>query len=322
MNKAVIEFDEKALTTFSVSDQALKELIEEGKEIDPHVNYDQAKDFLKTCTSLRGALEDERKQKKSGILAAGRAIDAEAKRIREVIEGVESPIKSKKKEIDDEAARIEAERVLEIDKRMLQITLDPGRVHQMTRPQVEHALTALKEITVTHDDFQERYHEAEDQYAKTGSMLKTRLRQIEEAEQREAELKAERERLAEQRKEMEAEQEKRDAEERERRKAQAEKDRKLQEEREEIERQKRELEKEKREAAERQEAEAKAEAERERIAELAPDREKLERLAKDLKNFKLPRVKSDAAQTVILSTRTVLDAGADAITAAIGESFQ
>lgn len=68
---------------------------------------ERAKKDRRECVTLRTTLEATRSQLKSGLLEQGRLIDGEAKRIRESIEAVESPIDE---QIKKEETRKEAER--------------------------------------------------------------------------------------------------------------------------------------------------------------------------------------------------------------------
>jgi len=334
MSTDIVKINTTELTRFPAeySDEALKALIKEGSTIDAYVDYDEAKIFISKCTKLRTGLEAERKDKKAAILAAGRTLDGEAKRIREVIEGVENPIKDKKTEIDTAQARAEAERVRKIELAIGTIIVSPVAASEMPLEEVRAQLTLFEKFEVDPEFYAEFYHHAVECRDTSISVLSSALAHREAEEKRKAEQEAEAERLAKERAEFEAE--KREQEEKDRARRQAEEmarakedakraaeQKEIDDARAKLEAEKREVERREREQADKERAEAEAEAAAKRAEELAPDRAKLEKLAKDIRAMSLPKMKSNEANKIISACRQRLDDMAEYVESQVGEYF-
>lgn len=103
---AVIEAD------FSATESAINELQKtygtEVPDASTKDGYDRCKQIIGECKSLRSSLEYARKVMKQPHLDAGRQIDAEAKRITEILKRIELPFSDAKSVVDDENKVIKA----------------------------------------------------------------------------------------------------------------------------------------------------------------------------------------------------------------------
>ena len=97
------------LIKYSVTDSALEEL-KAKHEIVEVKEYKDLVAGIAECRELRVDIEKHRKLIKKDSLEYGRKIDAEAKRITSSIELVEQPMKDAKAIVDDEKARVKAEK--------------------------------------------------------------------------------------------------------------------------------------------------------------------------------------------------------------------
>ncbi len=97
------------LIKYSVTDSALEEL-KSKHEIVEAKDYKGLTAGIAECRELRVDIEKHRILIKKDSLEYGRKIDAEAKRITASIELVEQPMKDAKAVIDDEKARVKAEK--------------------------------------------------------------------------------------------------------------------------------------------------------------------------------------------------------------------
>ena len=271
---------------YSVSDAAIDKLRERytGLTIANTADYERVRVGIGELRDIRVQVEKTRVELKADALAYGRKVDAEAKRITSLLLEIEEPLKLEKQKIDDEKARVRREK------------------EEAEQRRIEEELRIKREA-----------EEAE------AARIKAEQEAIERAERDRiaAEQKAEAERLAKERAALEAE---RAAAEAERLKAQAiideqnrlERERieaeqaKLREERERLQREeferkaKERAEREAREKLEREAAEKQARdeaeaEERERLAALAPDREKLTAFAEVIATIAPPVVKSSEA---------------------------
>ncbi len=73
-------------------------------------NYDKAKLIVGMCRKSRGDIERARKAANEDALAWQRAVNSRARELIEPIEGIEEPFKAGIKAIDDEKARLKAEK--------------------------------------------------------------------------------------------------------------------------------------------------------------------------------------------------------------------
>ena len=166
------------LTNFGVTDEALRKLVKKYEKFpDPAAGPDEYQAVVaavKDIRDLRGDVERTRKEKKANIVRDGKLIDGEANRIKDILFGIENPMKDAKTAVDDEAERIEQERVAAIQKRIAAITLtyvDYG----LTIGSIEHMLKAI-ESTVIDETFDEFYHDAEQAKQKSLSLFAQTLK--------------------------------------------------------------------------------------------------------------------------------------------------
>lgn len=71
--------------------------------------YEKVSKAIRFIVSKRTAVEDKRKELKADSLAYGRAVDARAKEITELISPIETHLKAQKQQVDDEIAIVEAQ---------------------------------------------------------------------------------------------------------------------------------------------------------------------------------------------------------------------
>jgi hypothetical protein len=145
---------------YNITDAALADLAEKHKDVDARQDYELAKAALKECTSLRTSLEARRKELKKDALEYGRKVDGEAKRILAKILKVEEPIKKTKEEVDNEAARREAERVASVEAEYNLIAEYTSFLYGKTTAAIASAIEGLKNHALHEDLLQERYHDA------------------------------------------------------------------------------------------------------------------------------------------------------------------
>lgn len=293
-----------------------------GKEyaaltFDTPANYEQGRRAIAVLRETRVAIEAKRKDLKAESLEYGRRVDSVASELTDLILEFEEPLKAKKKAVDDEKARIKAEKEAE-EKRLLEEQVRAEREAEEARLKAERE---AEEARVRAEREAEQAKLAAERAALEAERAELqRLRDEAEAARREAEeaARVERDRIAAEQERVEAarraEQDRIAAEQRA---AQA----KLDEERRafEAERERMRLEEEQRQARIRAEEDAKAQAERDRIAAeearvaeaerqaalarrleaLRPDREKLCAYAQALHAVPVPGVTSDEACAAI-----------------------
>ena len=120
-----IEFE---IQKFNVADATIAELKEKFKDleisgIDDKKGMKAVNEAIGIVRTLRTGVEAKRKDLKNFYLATGKGIDAEAKRITELLVDVENPLKEKKQAIDDEIKRIEEEKA-ELEQKRLDERVD------------------------------------------------------------------------------------------------------------------------------------------------------------------------------------------------------
>ena len=309
------------LTNFGVTDEALRELVKKYEKFpDPAAGPDEYQAVVaavKEIRELRGDVERIRREKKANIIRDGKLIDGEANRIKDILFGIENPMKDAKTAVDDEAERIEQERVAAIQKRIAAITLtyvDYG----LTIGSIEHMLKAI-ESTVIDETFDEFYHDAEQAKQKSLSLLAQTLKSkrdevaVKQAldDQRFAQ-ELEQIRLAAERDDREAEQKLADE-------ARVQEDNRLRGAAERIAAERKQLDQEKEATAAAVQAKQDAEAEEKRLADLEPDKKKLKALAKDLSRYSFPSVKSEAAEQILMRVIVKLGLIADDINRVVGD---
>jgi hypothetical protein len=113
-NEIATSFDQlikRELTKFDVVVPAVAELSKEFlplkiASIDDVEGYSEVSKALRFIVSKRTAVEDKRKELKADSLAYGRAVDARAKEITEMLSPIEMHLKSEKDRIDEEKEAI------------------------------------------------------------------------------------------------------------------------------------------------------------------------------------------------------------------------
>lgn len=105
---------EYEIQKFNVADARIQELKEQFKDlkiegIEDKKGIKAVSEAISIVRSLRTSVEAKRKDLKNFYLNTGKGIDAEAKRITELLLEVENPLKDKKQAIDDEIQRIKDE---------------------------------------------------------------------------------------------------------------------------------------------------------------------------------------------------------------------
>lgn len=80
------------------------------QSIDDQNGYEEVAKALRFVVSKRTAIEQKRKELKADSLAFGRAVDARAKEITEMLAPVEEHLKAEKQKIDDQKAEIERQK--------------------------------------------------------------------------------------------------------------------------------------------------------------------------------------------------------------------
>ena len=300
---------------YSITDSAIAELKQN------YTGLTIAKDGLKAVhdarivvKSKRVEVEKTRKSLKAESLEYGRMVDAEAKRITTELESVESPLEAE--ELAEER-RLQA--IKDEEKRLADLKLN-NRIHGLAQYGAAHDVSLLMTMPDEKYDALLADHKKAWEKAEADKLELARL-QKEEQERKAAEEKRlkeaemerqlkESERISAERKELEARKE-------EQRKAQEKQEEINRKEREAIAKQKAEfeekqrkaqeaerIEKAKKEAAERAIKEDAARKERElkaaeRLAKLAPDKQKIETLVVAIREIKLPACKSEEAKRII-----------------------
>jgi hypothetical protein len=93
--------------TYPTNDEVIAKLRTECADLTPDTpkGYEEVRVAIGNLRTLRVSVEDRRKELKAGALDYGRKVDAEAKRLTEAIEAIETPLRDKKQAVDDEKAR-------------------------------------------------------------------------------------------------------------------------------------------------------------------------------------------------------------------------
>lgn len=300
----------KHVIEYNITDAALAELAEKHKDVDAAKDYDTAKLAAKECQQLRKGLEDKRVELKADALAYGRAVDGEANRIKAAIVKVEDPIKEGIKAIDDAEKIKEQARVEEIESQLAVLRAYGQDTDGRTLAELQDWQDKLNEYEITEEEFQEFREQAVGAKAESESRLRIAISRRQAAEEEAAKLEEQRKAQAEQQEKLDAQQAEIEAGQQKLReeqqaadaKAKAEQDAKDAERQAELDAQQAEIdaaqaERDEKEKQEREKAEAEAAAAR--ALELAPDKEKLERLANIIEATELPAVASQQAEDVI-----------------------
>lgn len=143
----------RGLTFGSDTEAGLKALADELKGVvvdcTTKEGLKQANAYKRQCSSLRTALEKQRKELKAPLLAAGKMIDGEAKRITAAIKEIEDPIAQ---QIAAEKARLEAakiDRVAEAQAVIDRIAAIVGNAAMGTQSDIEQAIDEVDSIDTT-----------------------------------------------------------------------------------------------------------------------------------------------------------------------------
>lgn len=314
MTTAIIEIPE---IKYSLADEAIDALRAEYMpleiaSIDDKNGFNAVHDARMDVRDRRVAIENERKKLKEGVLAAGRAIDGEAKRLTDLLAPIEAHLKSEEtryqKWLDDRKREAQLAAQAKLQQRLDAIAAlggmrHPAVVEILTDEEFEATLADLRREKAEREEAERKAAEErkaeEERIAAERAELERQRREQEErlAEQRRIEeerlakereaLEAERRKQAKEQAKLEAER-KRLAEEEAERQRQAEIQRR---EAEAAERAKREAEeRQQREQQERERKAAEEKAARELAERLRPDREKLLAVADAVEQIKMPIV--------------------------------
>lgn len=319
------------IINLGVTDDVLRALVEKHKDIaDPAAGpeeYLAVVAAIKECRDLRGEVEAKRKEAKADIVRRGKLIDGESNRIKNIIFGVENPMKDAKQAVDDAEAEAEAKRIGAINERIRALTVD-GVMFDESIQSIETRLDAIK-ATPIDKSFDEFYHDADAAKQKSLSILTQALKSAQDREAEAKRLNKQKEEQAAEQKRLDAEREAREAEQRAADDARLEELAGLQAAKAKLEEGRKALEQDKEDARLEQEAQENLAAEKKEIEEqqaadaklreeLAPDKKKLEGLAVALINYPLPKVKSSAANIVLVRVIARLEATAEEIRDDIG----
>lgn len=299
MTAALAIFDDpEAPVTYSVTEVQLAAEAARCASLtfDSPSAYEEGRLAIAGLRGTRTAIEERRVSLKAGILARGRKIDAVAKDLTARIEAIEEPLRTAKKLVDDEAARVKAEK--EAAKR--------AEVEAKVRAEQEAAAALRREEQAKEDERLAAIAEAQAVEANRLAMERKKIEDARKAEEKR--VAAEREKLAA---DARAQQKRLDDE-------KAEQDAKLAAERARLEARSRELDAAKeaadraefqRKAMEAAEIEARARVERERVAteaekikreaDAARERERVEALKPDAE-----KVMAFAARIAVLANIT------------------
>jgi hypothetical protein len=314
----VIQIDQLP-AAYDVTDAAIAELRQkyEGMTANDSKEYKAVTKAIGEVRTLRVSVEKKRKDLKAGALEYGRAVDAEARRIREQLEDIEDPLKATKQEVDDEKARAKAEkeeaeraRVQGLHEKVQAIKACWFGASDRSSLEVLGLIADLEKREITEEEFAEFADDAKAAKAEAVERLQAARKYAQEREDSAAamarmaeEQKALQAELEEQQAELEAEQakveEERQAIEQEKLKAQIEAEAK--------ERFEKALKKEEEQKAA-EEAAAKAEAER--LEAMKPDVEKLISYSENVIGTAigaLPEVEDGTLKDLVVGVRQMLE---------------
>lgn len=320
----------KHVIEYNITDAALTELAERHKDVDAHKDYDTAKLAAKECQQLRKGLEEKRVELKKDALEYGRAVDGEANRIKAAIAKVEDPIKEQITEIDNAEKIKEEQRLATLEAQLAVLRAYGTETDGKTLAELQVWQEDLAAVEITEEIFQEVREQAIGAKAESESRLRIAIGHKQAAEEEAAKLEQQAKEQAEQQEKLDAQQAEIEEGQRKLREAQEAADTKAREEQEakDAERQKEldekqaEIDKQnaEREEQEKQEREkAEAEAAEARELQLAPDKEKLERLANIIEATELPAVASQQAEDVLTYVKSEVKAIAGNIRHYAGE---
>jgi hypothetical protein len=270
------------------------------------LSFDTGKDYaagvqaIAHCRRTRVQIEERRKYLKADSLAYGRAVDRAAKELTALVESIEEPLKLKKGVVDDAKERAKRE-AAEAERRAMEEQLRAEREAEEARLRAERQAEEERLRVERERLAAERAELAEQRRKEDEARAVEAERLMAERRAQDAAIRAERAKLDEERKALEAERVR--AEAAERAKAQAERDRVAAEQ------------------ARLAELERQAEHAR-KLAELAPDLDKLRAFAASIRALPYPSCTSATAAVQLMSAVGRLARAADGLEAfcAQGES--
>jgi chromosome segregation ATPase len=283
------------IVEYNVSDAAIEQLRERlsGLTINKPSDYEVVRCGIAEIRDLRGRVEKMRVELKAGALEYGRKVDSEAKRITAMLLEIEEPLKLEKQKVDDEKARVKREKE-DAERAKIEAELAAKRA-------AEEAEAARLKAERDAAEKAERERIAAAQAAENARLESERRKLAaaqaiidEQNRAAAAKLEAERKVIEAERLRMEREEFERQA------KARAE-----QEARDRL----------AREAEAKREAEVRAAEERKRLAQMAPDKEKLSVLRSAINDLAQPAVISPEARECLADVNDLLNAAVERIDA-------
>lgn len=263
------------IVEYSVSDAAIEQLRARytGLTIQSTADYERVRVGIGEVRDIRVQVEKTRVELKADALAYGRKVDTEAKRITTLLLEIEEPLKIEKAKVDDEKARVKREKE-EAERAAIATELKAKLDAEEAAQKAERDRIAAEQqaesdrLAKERAELEKERAAAEEERRKAQAIIdeQNRIAQA-KLDEEAAKLKAEREKLAREQFEREA-------------KERAEADARAKVER---------------EAAEKKAREEREAEERERLAALAPDREKMTAFAEAIATIAPPVVNSSEA---------------------------
>ncbi len=263
------------IVEYSVSDAAIEQLRARytGLTIQSTADYERVRGGIGEVRDIRVQVEKTRVELKADALAYGRKVDTEAKRITNLLLEIEEPLKIEKAKVDDEKARVKREKE-EAERAAIAAELKTKLDAEEAAQKAERDRIAAEQqaesdrLAKERAELEKERAAAEEERRKAQAIIdeQNRIAQA-KLDEEAAKLKAEREKLAREQFEREA-------------KERAEADARAKVER---------------EAAEKKAREEREAEERERLAALAPDREKMTAFAEAIATIAPPVVNSSEA---------------------------
>ena len=219
MSKGEKETDGQVIA-YNVTNAALEELRERFAvvpEINNKKDYEVVRGALSEVRGLRTGVEKQRQVLKSDALAWGKKVDAEAKRITGVLEGIEAPFKAVKAKYD-EAKEVERQAKLKAEEkrkdaitaRINDIRKAPLLCEGMSPDDIMGEIDKLDALDIEAEGFEEFAEEAAEATTEAVNVLKSLHVNAVLRVQKEATQKKEEERLAKEREAFEEEKKKED----------------------------------------------------------------------------------------------------------------
>ena len=134
---------------FQKTDLALADLTKRFNvvpEVATKDGYEFARTAIKEISGYRTKLEKARKEYKAPILEAGRILDGEAKRITDVLQGLETPFKTAKHEQDNIAKLAKEKRLRELTEKIDAISENTRLAFGKTAVEIKAILDAVSSI--------------------------------------------------------------------------------------------------------------------------------------------------------------------------------